>query len=346
MSDDPFAVIEVAPPAFSAADAVDICRDHYGLDVRASTLVSERDQNFRVDAHDGSQHVLKIASAFEDPNVTDLQIAALRHIAGQPELRVSVPEVRLTLAGEDRRILEKDDRRHVARLVTYLPGIPLREDRLNPSLCRDLGERLASLDRALGNFHHAAADQPLLWDMKRAPLLRRLLVHVRDPRTRQLLDATLTEFEARALPAFDGLRWQVIHNDANPQNLLASADGRHIVGIIDFGDMLRSPLVIELAVAAAYLRTPEGDPLLLIGELLQGYHDVCPLLTAETDILLTLIKTRLATTVLILAWREAIRDDDDAYLRSAGEAEQSALGFLERLATLSPAAVAARVTAD
>lgn len=338
------AVIAEPPPRLTESQAIESVRRHYGLEVTVRPLVSERDQNFRIETSDGRRFVLKIANAAEDPLVTDFQIEALLHIAAKADASLSVPEILPTNDGSSRYVLESDGARHVCRLVSYLPGVPLSGARLSAPLCRDLGAYLARLDQALGDFSHpGAARQHLLWDMKRAPDLRRLLPHVADGVTHRLLTETLDDFEAHALPVFDSLRWQVIHNDPNPGNVLVTAGAEpRVSGIIDFGDMLRSPLIVDVGVAASYLRVPDGDPLTLIVELLAGYHAVKPLTRTEIDLLHDLIRTRLAATVAILAWRESLRGADDAYLQDAARTEQTAREFLERLSEL-PRENAARI---
>lgn len=334
IANDPFDGIVAEPPQFSAAEAVAIMRAHFGLEVAAEALVSERDQNFELTTSDGRKFVLKIANAVEDPVVTDFQIRALLHIASRCDESIAAPTILETKDGRSDFVIDKDGASHVARVVSYLPGVPMYELTLSAPLCRDLGRYLARLDLALGDFSHPGADQCLLWDMKRATEILALLPHVKDEDVRKLLRQTLGEFEACALPELDSLRWQVIHNDANPGNILATSGGDRIAGIIDFGDMLRSPLIIEVAVAAAYLRVLEGDPLALICEMLASYHSVISLTRAEIDILHELIKTRLATTVAILAWRESLRGKDDPYLQDAAASEQAALTFLGRLSEI------------
>jgi hydroxylysine kinase len=340
---NPLDVIACEPPRFSAAEACEIARKHYGIDAGARTLVSERDQNFRLKSTDGSRWVLKIANAGEDPAVSDFQIRALQHIAGQ-EAVVTVPLVRLTLAGEDRLLLDRDGARHVVRLVSYLDGEPLEGKPLTAALARDCGRTLALLGQALCRFRHPGADQPLLWDMKQALALRDLLATVDDAGMRELLKTCLDDFARDALPRFPALRSQVIHNDLNPANVLVSATApERVAGVIDFGDMQHSPLIVDLAVAASYWRNTAGDPLTLIAELVAGYHAVEPLQTGEIDLLYDLINTRLATTVLILAWRSAERRSDDAYLGAMASSESTAAEFLRRCRELPRADVSRRL---
>ena len=70
----------------------------------------------------------------------------------------------------------------------------------------------------------------------------------------------LDRFDSIA-PQFPDWRWQVVHNDLNPHNVLCAPDAPdRIAGVLDFGDMVRTPLVCDLAVAAAY-RIDRDDPI-------------------------------------------------------------------------------------
>ncbi|MCB1845519.1 MAG: phosphotransferase [Halioglobus sp.] len=339
----PLQVIACDPPRFGHAEAREILRVHYGLEGEITQLVSERDQNFLLKENGGGRWVLKISNADEDPAVTDFQIRALQHIAAKAA-DVVVPIVRNTLTGTDRVLVSRGNDEHTIRLVSYLRGRPLENEPLTAALARDTGRTLACLGQALSDFSHAGAAQTLLWDMKHALALRELLPKVGDAALRDLLAGCLDDFEKRALPEFASLRSQVIHNDLNPANILIDPDHpERVAGVIDFGDMQFSPLVVDLAVAAAYWRNDRGDPLELIAELLAAYHAVVALTMAEIDLLYDLVCTRLATTVAILAWREGEAREGDAYLDAAAVAEGSAAPFLRRLRELPREVVSRRL---
>ena len=73
-------VLESEPPAASTAEVADILQRRFGLSGPVRALSSERDANFRVDTS-AEPFLLKITNAAaEDPQVTDLQTAALRHL--------------------------------------------------------------------------------------------------------------------------------------------------------------------------------------------------------------------------------------------------------------------------
>jgi len=111
------------------------------------------------------------------------------------------------------------------------------------------------------------------------------------------------------------LRAQVIHNDFNPHNVLvdAIADDR-IAGVIDFGDVVRSPLVQDLAVAAAYQIGASGHPLQGAADMAASFHAVCPLLPEEIELLPDMIAARLALTIAVSSWRAARHPDNADYI--------------------------------
>lgn len=343
MSASPLSVIKSLPPQFSDLEACRIARDHYGLEVSAKPLVSERDQNFLLQAPAGEHWVLKIANVAEDPRFTDFQIQALQYIAAQ-DSGLPVPEIRHTIGGADQLRLARNGQSHVVRMVRWLPGTPLTTGKLNPDLCRNLGAFLARLGQSLSGFSHPGGEQTLLWDMRQALALREVLPMVADLQVRDLLTQCLDDFADQALPKLGGLRAQVIHNDLNPDNILLDpVDANRIAGVIDFGDMQFAPLVIDVAIGASYLRNESGDPLAHIAEFVAGFHRTMPLARDEIDLLYDLVTTRLATTVAILAWRSGAREAGDAYLDKAAASESSATPFLRRLRELPRADVSRRL---
>lgn len=116
-------------------------------------------------------------------------------------------------------------------------------------------------------------------------------------------------------PALPGLRAQAIHNDLNLYNVLVDPrDHDVIAGILDFGDMVRAPLVNDLAVAASYQLEPGADPLAPAIRFAAAYHAVSPLQEAELDVLFDLMMARLAMVVAIGGWRAARYPDNADYI--------------------------------
>ena len=123
----------------------------------------------------------------------------------------------------------------------------------------------------------------------------------------------------------------MIHGDFNPGNVLLGSDAASIAGVIDFGDMVRAPVIVDLAIAASYLRSANTDPLGLIASLLAGYDSMSELPTDAPDALYGLVRARLATSITLLHWRLQARDKDDAYSQASADSEGDAAWFLETL---------------
>jgi hydroxylysine kinase len=333
-SPDPLAAISTRAPRFAAKEIHDLLLEQYGLEGELQDLVSERDQNIRVRTVSGERFVMKIANTTEDPVVTDFQIKALLHIQSA-NCDVRIPEIVTTLDGAVATKINDGEVMHIVRLVTYLPGIPVADVSSSVELAGSLGDCLAHLDLALCNFEHPGDRQVLLWDMQRASQMRSLIAHVTEPELRAAVTQCLDDFEADALPVFSQLRSQVAHNDLNPGNaLVCSSDHSLVTGVIDFGDMVRAPLVVDVAIAASYLRS-YADPLVFIAPFIAAYHRVMPLQEVERQLLYDLIRTRLITTIIILRWRLSERGENDAYSQEALASERGAEKFLMRLSSLA-----------
>ena len=310
-----FDLTTATPPALSCAEAVRIAREHFDVSGSARALTSERDQNFHLSAADGREFVLKFANPREDPNVTDFQTRALLHVASRdPDF--PLPRVCTTTRGAtETTVVIGQDQTCVVRLLTYLPGVPLGEVPSTPRLRCRLGQHLARLGRALADFSHPAENREILWDMKHAAHLAELIPKIQDAEQRSTTARIIENFRDRVLPRFEKLRGQVIYNDLNPSNVLMDADDpERIVGIIDFGDMVRSPLVVDVAVGATYQLRHTADPFEAATQFVAAYHAVYPLEQRETDLLFDLVATRLAMSVIISTWRATLYPENRDYI--------------------------------
>jgi Ser/Thr protein kinase RdoA (MazF antagonist) len=324
-------MLTTTAPAFSGADATRIATQHFGIAAQVKPLVSERDQNFRLETSDGKRFTLKIANHAEQAEVIDFQNRALLHVA-ERDASIPLPRVIPTRDGQLHCSVDLNGKTHIVRVLSWLEGVVLEGEKADAGLVNSMGRLLARLGLALQDFDHPGSNPPLLWDMKRAAGLRDLLVHIDEPELRQLITRTLERFISRVKPALDTLRTQVIHNDMNPGNvLLDKANPGQISGIIDFGDLVRSPLIIDLAVAAAYQLNEGDDPLAGALPMIAGYHTVRPLQRVELELLTDLIRTRLATSLLIGAYRVKLFPENSEYLMISHESFKRFLINLEVL---------------
>lgn len=329
-------------PRFSEQQACELALEHFGLSACARELPSERDQNFYLENESGRAFVLKIASAADSNEILDLQNKAMRHIAAR-DPSLACPQVCPSNLGEEIVSASTPDGAiHLVRLLSYIPGRFFAEiSPHTPELLRSLGHFFGRMDKALSDFTHHAAHRQLKWNMLDASsVIRSHKDHIADRDRRALVERFLHRFEADVLPVMSRLRQSVIHNDGNDFNLLVSDAppqgslpwSREVSGIIDFGDMLHSCAVCDLAIAAAYAILGKTDPVSAAAHVIGGYHEALPLTELELEVLFTLICIRLCTSVSLSAYQQR-EEPDKQYLSIS---EKQAWEALERLAAVSP----------
>jgi Ser/Thr protein kinase RdoA (MazF antagonist) len=309
-------VLSEGSPALDISWVRTLAKEHYGLSGELVALTGERDRNYRLQSDtDGARYMLKISHPAESAVVADFQTQALLHIAAA-DPGLPVQRIVSTLQGQSSFLIEPaDGLPRVVRLFGYLPGLPLPDAPRSTTQRVNLARTLARLDLALSSFDHAAGAFELPWDIQRADSVRGLLLHIADPPRRALAEWALAAFERLAKPVLSGLRAQPIHNDFNIYNVLVDpTDTDRIAGVLDFGDMVRAPMINDLAVAAAYQLGTTDDPLADIVPFVAAYHAVLPLRAEEIDVLYTLMTARLLMVVAISGWRAARHPDNAAYL--------------------------------
>ncbi len=310
------ALFAAEPPKLTLAQAEAVALSCYGLTARASILSSERDQNFLMQCEGGGAYVLKATHPAEDPAVTDFHTQAqlrLMQAGGEPP----VPRLMPGLTGEYVHWREDEDGgRRAIRLMTFVDGVPLYKVDRSLAQHQALGRALAQFDRALADFSHPMADHELMWDLQHADRLADLLPRIAQPQQRQLAERQLDRFMRDTQPRLRGLRRQVIHNDLNPYNVMVDrARPDHIAALLDFGDMVRAPLVQDLAVAGAYLLQDAPDPLSpALRHCLASYHQALPLTDTEIALLPGLMAARLLITVAITGWRAQQHPENRHYI--------------------------------
>ncbi len=325
-------------PAFSLDDAIMLAQSLYNLRATAKYLPSERDQNFLLQAEDGARFVLKIANATEEHAMLEAQNQVMEYVAGQISF---CPRVLQSTDGEKISTAESQDgKTHFVRLVTYLAGSPLGTiKRHSDELLYDLGSKIGQLTSALGGFDHPALHLDFHWDLANGiNTVRKNGELIQDVKLRQIVLQLASSFEKTIGPLLPNLRQSIIHNDANDYNLLAGGGAdpysryQMIVGLIDFGDMVYSYTIGDLAVAIAYTILDKPDPLASAARVVRGYHAAHPLTEDELRALFGLISMRLCMSACIAAEQQASQPGND-YL---GISQASIRNTLPKLADIHP----------
>ncbi|HEU4989036.1 MAG TPA: aminotransferase class III-fold pyridoxal phosphate-dependent enzyme, partial [Gemmatimonadaceae bacterium] len=245
--------------------------------------------------------------------------------------------------------------------LTRLHGRPLASlGAPTPALLADYGRVVARLAAALEGFDHPAVHRAFAWDLTHA----RAAIAERRPlmagaELGPTIDRVVAAFDASTAPVLARLPRTVVHGDLNDYNVLVASDvgasaGLRISGIVDFGDMVHSVAVAELAVAIAYAVLDARDPLAAAAIMAGAYHAERPLSDDEIAAVWGLAAMRLCLSACMAAEQTRTRPDNeylnisqqriaDALPRIAAVPFGLAGAVLREACGLAPAPAASRV---
>lgn len=302
----------VAAPASAPGAGVirEWLRSRYGVAGTATRLTGELDLNYRIET-DHRVLMLKLLHPGEHSATAEFQTSLLAWV-GDPSVGLPVPEIVPTLEGELTARFEAQDGVRRARLTTFLPGSSSRALIVDDESLYALGAQVARLDDRLRGYHGDIVDGGHPWTIMEPARSKALLADAPTVAGRSDIIACIDRFVVETLPHLHALPRQLIHNDLNRDNVLAV--GGEITGLLDFGDAISAPRIVDLAVTATYFcRT--GDPADLIRSVMamaRGYASVLPLDPAELAVLVPSLRGR-AAIALAVALSRATRIDDPAY---------------------------------
>jgi Ser/Thr protein kinase RdoA (MazF antagonist) len=292
------------------SEASRLATEHWGIEGAVERLPAEVDENFRIATAAGT-YLLKVVPVDEVPALTELVTAALLHVEAAGEVEAQ----RVLAAGSGARLVsftDADGNERRARLTTFLDGRTLRSLELDPDLRHRLGETLAHLAACLRDFDHPGADLELSWDLRHGGRMLAMLAELGPGPRRAELAACLEEFEAETVPRLLPLPVQIVHNDLSRDNAVLTTDGR--IGVIDFGDIVRTQRVNDLAVAMSDHLEAGPQPFAPAVDLAVGYAAVSPLGLDEVELLPALVRARVATRIVGGEWRAARFPENRDYL--------------------------------
>lgn len=338
-------------PTFSDKDILALLAKQYQLSGQLTKLAGYCDQNLLLTTPEQQQFIVKIANAAEPKLELAMQNAAMAHLTKQ---ECSVPHALTNPKGESictiSGLKNSPQKDFYLRVLTYLPGSfyadasPLHHSKV---LWADLGLFMAKMNIALNDFQHPGAFRYLEWDLAQGYRVCMSKKHLLNEEQSELVLGFLELYQTQTMPVLSQLPQGVIHNDGNDYNLLIDDKKAptKITGIIDFGDVVHSHVINELAITCAYALMGEKSEqstkdesngiLTALTTIVASYHRTRPLQDVELEVLYSLISLRLCTTVCNAAL--AIKEQpDNKYLLVSVE---PAWALLKQLNALNPFAV-------
>ncbi|MDF2581377.1 MAG: hypothetical protein K0R33_20 [Mycobacterium sp.] len=306
---------------------IELLTEPWGRPARRTDLGSTQDRVYRLDYPDGSVTALKVSGVERtDEAVIAAEAAALDHVhAALPDLAVP-----LLLPDRNGRILHRHGDT-TARMTSWIEGLPLvRAPHWDRCSLRALGEAAGRLAGALADFTHPGLRTHVEWDPRQAnSVLDSLLPGIADQSARDLFE-TARHRLGILLPVAESARLpeQAVHLDLTDRNVLGrfTAEGTFTAtGVVDFGDLVRTWRICELAaVVHAAVGRSLDDPLAAARPVVEGFVAHCALTEVEADQVWTAVLGR-AAVCAVVETAEAQHIPDLDHLRELAELDTGVL---------------------
>lgn len=303
---------------------------YYGLNARATALNGYDEQNFLLKDTEGKKYICKIATDEHVYDFLDAQVKMVNHLA-KSNVADKFQHYLKNIDGNELTTIVRDNTNYYLRILSFIEGTFWVEARNYPdALMISLGKMLGEMDNALRDFKHLAMHRRYVWDIQTAMDAREYLSYIKDHERRRIAAYFLLQFETEVLPFQSSLRSAYIHNDANDYNILVN--GNEVAGLIDFGDMVYSQLINNLAVACTYAMFQQQDALYAAALVVKGYHEKYPLTEKELELLYYLIAGRLCISVTRSAYNASLSSDNEHHFIT----ENHAWELLYKLIKINP----------
>lgn len=276
-----------------------VVSDRWNLSGQYKILNSEFDFNFELIQSNDSKFIVKIMRLNCEKSFLDAQVSILEFLRKDGS-ELPIPKIIKSVSGKSYELaadLNNDER--IIWVLEKIEGIMLSNvSPISKNLMLDLGKKVASLDLASKKFTTDIDPPSNKWDLTKPLWIRDNVPDISDPELELIINEILDDF-LNISDRLNHLPHYWIHNDLNDQNLLVGflSNGQAFLsGILDFGDLSKSPTICNVAICSAYLLILPGIGLNMQLEFLRGYHSINPISEEELDILFTLIITRLAVS--------------------------------------------------
>lgn len=296
--------------------ALQMLEENYGILGALKRFETEKDDTFRVITTDRQKFVLKIANSGETFDEIDFQHRLLNY-AETRDPSLPIPRIIKTHDGRDIfQITDVDGTLRYVWLLSFIDGTPLCETQSNARERVKIGKMLARIRHGTEGFSHAHEDRYYAWDVQHLLTLEHLLDEVDSPDQRDLLSRGLERFRSIE-PRLRNCRKQVLHNDFSKSNIIVDHDDPVFVkGIIDFGDLVKTAIAVDVATALLN-QLPErpSDDLFYRGRnVMEGYLSIAELNDEELALIPHLVMARVVTRALLTLWRAKLFPDNQRYI--------------------------------
>ena len=315
---------------FSQATIQQLVQEHYGFSVTVKALEGYDELNFIITDEKNQKYILKLSDENQSYPFLEAQVKIIEHLK-KSVLAESFQHFFINKKGESLTQIHKDNKTYYIRILSFLEGNFWYEQPIkSKATLYNLGAFMGNMDQSLQDFSHPAMHRHYTWDISNTSIATEKLRYITNHEHRRIAGYFLLQFDTEVLPKIHKLRHAYIHNDANDCNVMANEE--RITGLIDFGDMVYSALINNLAIVCTYAILETEDPLTSASYIVKGYHEAYPLKIEEVDILYFLIAARLCISVTQSAYNSSLDSDNAHHFLT----EKPAWELLDKLIKINP----------
>ena len=299
------------PPDFGLSEIKNIVYGKYGRKVEVKKLESDRDQNFYLyDKKQNDRFVLKIFNPVESLDIINMQTSVLDHFQVSRSLTIRTPKIIKALDGQKFIFIKRNNQRYILRLVSYISGDQLKDIKQKDISYFRIGSFIGDLASILQSFSEKYYDRVFPWDISNIDFLHDNHSLFSDENKENIIIHFINEYEKNVDPNKQFLRKSIIHNDCNDHNIIVENQTKTI-GVIDFGDIVHSYIVVEPAVCIAYAVLGKKNPFEIVCDILRGYCNSSQLSEVELKLAIYFVCIRLCISVTMAKFRSQIFPENE-----------------------------------
>lgn len=268
----------------------------YDFPLDVSTIVGERNLIGFAESEQAQRYVFKVFSREESTQRIDAEAKVIDYL--HKKYPDAFPAILPSVNGDLTEFCIIQEKDYYGWVMEFRDGIALGATRDLPNeLLFDLGDKIGMLAFELAQVdplpfrHHSNWAPHCAADRVRANL------HKLPITTQPLVEQVLERHRTRIQPIASNLPRAVIHNDLNDGNILI--DRRRVSAIIDFGDMIETYRICELANAFAYMIMGRKSIVGVISGVVSTYLQHVKLSEQELDVMMDFVLLRLALSLTL-----------------------------------------------
>ena len=317
----------MASPILTLSEAQLLAKSLFNIQdiTRSSNLGSCQDANFRIVCNSKS-YVLKVSNAEAHRDSVEFENSVIQHLGSSPLMdKYLIPTLVPRADGEGYvAVAEIGGQTHFVRALTFVEGTVMSEYKyLSEEVLHGFGGFVALTHKVLYTYDAAVLDRVTLWDMRHAfsNIVSRLDLLVDDSADfRKLLHLCSASMQKIVDEYSSCLKKQVIHGDLAYYNVigrLAESGRPEVVGVIDFGDVIESWIVGDIAIAITPLLVMDDIDIVRIATfVLRGYlHERASGLTREEVLVLWPLVVLRAILIYVTVSALLVEDPNNMYLQ-------------------------------